>query len=341
MDVTRFLGLFNFPKEVICDKSTLTDRYGKIIISPLDKGMGVTIGNTIRRFLLSSVPGYAISAVKIEGLLHEFSPIEGVKEDYTDFIVALKQVRLKLNSEQDRKEVFISLKGEGEFKAGDLSKFDSDIVVFNPDLKLLTLNEDADLKIKLVITYGKGAVLAEDFQDKYQDGDQYSELGLIYIDSLYSPIRKANFEVETIRVKNEVKEKLIIEVETDGSISPVDAYRVVIEILKSYVRSISEIVVGDVVVSKVEGNVIEIREIIKKLSSSIEELNLSAKTYNTLKESGITRIYDLVSKHEEELKFRSFGKKSIDEVKKKLQEWGLSIGMTLPKEVVEEFEKNS
>ena len=335
MDVTRILGLFKFPKDVVCDKSSLTNNYGKIMISPLDKGVGTTIGNSLRRFLLSSVPGYAITAVKIEGILHEFSPIEGAKEDYTEFVLNLKQVRLKLNSEKDRKEVFISIKGEGVFKAGDLSKFDSDIVVMNPDLKLLTLNEDADIKIKLLITYGKGVVLAEDVVENSQ-----SEVGLIYIDSLYSPVRRVNFDVENIRVNGEVKEKLILEIETDGSISPVDAYRVVIEVWKSYIRSISEVVVGEVSIPKVEGKVVEIREIVKKLSSSIDELNLSAKTYNILKESGISRIYDLVSKHEEELKFRSFGKKSIEEVKKKLEDWGLSIGMSLPKEVVEEFEKN-
>ncbi|MCX8029576.1 MAG: DNA-directed RNA polymerase subunit alpha [Brevinematales bacterium] len=337
MDVTRILGLFTFPKEVICERSSLTENYGRIIIGPLDEGVGVTIGNSIRRFLLSSVPGYAISAVKIDGILHEFSPIEGAKEDYTDFVLALKQVRLKLNSQQDRKEVFISLKGEGVFKAGDLSKFDSDIVVFNPDLPLLTLNEDANLKIKLVITYGKGAILADEIQ---MSNGNY-EVGLIPIDALYSPVKRANFDVEAVRIDNTVKERVVIEIETDGSISPIDAYNTVVEVWKSYIRSISEVMLGDFSVSKVEGKVIEVREIIKKLSASIEELNLSAKTFNILKESGITKIYDLVSKHEEELKFRSFGKKSIDEVKKKLEEWGLSIGMHLPKEVVEEFEKNS
>lgn len=337
MDVTRILSLFRFPKSVICEKSTLTNTYGRIIITPLEKGVGTTLGNSLRRFLLSSIPGYAISGVKIEGINHEFSPIEGAKEDYTDFVVNLKQIRLKLNSEVDKKEVFIHLKGEREFKAGDLSNFDSDIVVFNPDLHLLALNEDADLKIKIVITYGKGVLLADDVMES---NSAEKEVGLIHVDALYSPVKRANFEVETIRVDDQTKEKLILEIETDGSISPIDAYKVAIEVWKSHIRSISDVVIGEVSVSKVEGKVIEVREIIKKLSSSIEELNLSAKTYNILKESGITRIYDLVSKHEEELKFRSFGKKSFDEVKKKLEEMGLSIGMHLPREVVEEFEKN-
>ncbi|MCS7298937.1 MAG: DNA-directed RNA polymerase subunit alpha [Spirochaetia bacterium] len=337
MDVTRVLGLFTFPKEVICDRSSLTSNYAKVIISPLDEGFGTTLGNSLRRVLLSSIPGYAISAVKIDGILHEFSPIEGAKEDYIDFILSLKQVRLKLNSGQDRKEVFISLEGEGNFKAGDLSRFDSDIVVFNPELELLTLNEDARLKIKLVITYGKGAILVDEIGS--ENGNV--EVGLIPIDAIYSPVKRANFDVETVRVNNEIKEKLILEIETDGSVSPVEAYNVAIEVLKSYVRSIAEVSIGDINISKVEGRVIEVREIIKKLSASIEELNLSAKTFNILKESGITKIYDLVSKHEEELKFRSFGKKSIEEVRKKLDEWGLSIGMHLPKEVVEEFEKGS
>lgn len=337
MDVTKFLGLFTFPKEIICDKSSLTSSYAKIIISPLDEGYGTTLGNSLRRVLLSSVPGYAISAVKIDGILHEFSPIEGAKEDYIDFILSLKQVRLRLNSGQDRKEVFISLEGEGKFKAGDLSKFDSDIVVFNPELELLTLNEDARLKIKLVITYGKGAVLVDEIASESRN----VEVGLIPIDAIYSPVKRANFDVETVRVNNKVKERLILEIETDGSVSPIEAYNIAIEVLKSYLRSITEVSIGDIDTSKVEGKVIEIREIVKKLSASIEELNLSAKTFNILKESGITRIYDLVSKHEEELKFRSFGKKSMEEVKKKLEEWGLSIGMQLPKEVVEEFEKSS
>ncbi|MGB9620984.1 MAG: DNA-directed RNA polymerase subunit alpha [Brevinematia bacterium] len=332
MDVTRILGLFTFPTEVVCDESTLTNTYAKLYIYPLEKGAGITIGNSLRRLLLSSVPGYAISGIKIEGLLHEFSPIEGAKEDYVDFILNLKQVRLKLNSEQNRKEVFISLKGEGKFKAGDISKFDSDVVVANPDLELLTLNEDADLKVKLVITYGKGVVFAEDIS--------YDELGLIPVDAIYSPVKRVSFEVDNLRYKGGIFERVTLEIETDGTITPLNAYEIVIEIYKSYLRSISTVSVKQLDGAKVENKVIEIREILKKLSAPIEELNLSAKTFNILKESGITRVYDLVSKHEEELKFRSFGKKSIEEVKKKLGEWDLSIGMHLPKEVIEKFENN-
>lgn len=332
MEVTKVLGLFTFPTEVICDNSTLTNTYGKFFIYPLEKGAGVTIANSLRRLLLSSVPGYAISGVKIEGLLHEFSPIEGAKEDYTDFILSLKQVRLKLHSEQEKKEVFISLKGEGKFKAGDISKFDSDVVVVNPDLELLTLNEDADLKIKLVITYGKGVVFAEDMS--------YDEVGLIPVDAIYSPVKRVNFEVDDIRYEGKVFERAVVEVETDGTCTPLDAYKIVTEVYKSYLRSISSVSVKKLEGNRVENKVIEVREILKKLSAPIEELNLSAKTFNILKESGITKVYDLVSKHEEELKFRSFGKKSIEEVKKKLEEWDLSIGMHLPKEVIEKFENN-
>jgi len=335
MNVSKILSFFTFPQSVICEKSSLTDKYAKFYIGPFDKGIATTVGNSLRRFLLSSIPGYAISAVSIDDVLHEFSPINGAKEDFTDFILNLKQVRLKLLSETDRKEIFIHLKGEQVFKAGDLKRFDSDIVVANPDLVLLNLNEDADLRIKLVITYGKGFVLAEEVVDEVR------EVGLIPVDALYSPVERVNFSIETVREGMSFFERVVLEVETDGTISPVDAYKVAVEVFRASLRSLGEVSVADVEYApSVDKNVIDIREMIKKLSSTIDELNLPAKISNVLKESGINTVYDLVSKHKEELKFKSFGKKSIEEVEEKLKEWNLSIGMHLPKEVIEEFENS-
>jgi DNA-directed RNA polymerase subunit alpha len=335
MNVSKILSFFTFPQNVICEKSSLTDRYAKFYIEPFDKGISTTVANSLRRFFLSSIPGYAISAVSIDGIVHEFSPIEGAKEDYTDFVLNLKQVRLKLLSESDKKEVFIHLKGEGVFKSGDLPKFDSDIVVLNPDLVLLNLNKDADIRIKIIITYGRGFALADEI------AKNINEIGLIPIDALYSPIEKVNFNIETVRYGISFFERIVLEVETDGTISPIDAYKIVVEVFKASFRNISDIDISDIEPSySADKNLMDIREMVKKLSSSVDELNLSSKISNILKESGINTVYDLVSKHKEELKFKSFGKKSIEEVEEKLKEWNLGIGMHLPKEVIEEFEND-
>jgi len=171
--------------------------------------------------------------------------------------------------------------------------------------------------------------------------DEVREVGLMPVDALYSPVERVNFNIETVREGMSFFERVVLEVETDGTISPVDAYKVTVEVFRASLRSLGEVSVADVEYApSVDKNVIDIREMIKKLSSPIDELNLPAKISNVLKESGINTVYDLVSKHKEELKFKSFGKKSIEEVEEKLKEWNLSIGMHLPKEVIEEFENS-
>ncbi len=327
MNVSKVLSLFSIPDSVSVDKYSITERYAKFIIGPFDKGVATSVGNSLRRFILSSVPGYAISAVKIEGLYHEFSAIPGAKEDFTDFVLNLKSVRLRLMSESEKKEVFIHLKGPGLFKAGDLSNFDSDIKVSNPDLLLLTLNEDADLRVKLIISYGKRYVLADDMYS------QIEEIGLVPIDGIFSPVEKVVFDVEEFMKDNKLLERCVLEVYTDGTISPVDAYLQAVEVFRHSIRNLSNLSYEETGVLSEKKDGSEIRELIRKLSASIDELGFSAKVSNTLKESGIHRVYDLVNRHEEELKFKNFGKKSFEEVKEKLESWGLSIGMSLPAEI--------
>ncbi len=310
------------PEGVEKDETTYSSTYGKFIVQPLERGFGVTLGNAFRRVLLSSLHGAAITHIRIDGVLHEFSTVPGVVEDVSEIILNLKQVRLKLlNKRPDR--VSLVLKGPGEFKAGDIQKNTTDFEVLNPDHHIATLNEDADFKMELRIGRGRGYLPAE--ENKLPD----QPIGMIPLDAVFNPIRKVNYRVENTRVGHRTDyEKLTIEVETDGSITPDDALTFAGKILKDHIELFISFDVEpeeEEEVSRVDEDALKIRKLLKM---SVEELELSVRSQNCLKAAKIETIGDLVRRDEQEmLKFRNFGRKSLQELARILEEKGLHFGM--------------
>ncbi|MBN2029857.1 DNA-directed RNA polymerase subunit alpha [bacterium] len=314
------------PESIERDEETYTATYGKFIIQPLERGFGVTLGNSFRRVLLSSLHGTAITQVRFDGVLHEFTTIKGVVEDVSEIILNLKQVRIKLlNKRPDR--VMIDLKGPAEFKAGDIQKDTTDFEILNPDHHIATLNEDADLKLELKLGRGRGYLPAE--ENKLPD----QPIGTIPIDAVFNPIRKVNYYVENTRVGHRTDyERLILELETDGSVTPDDALTFAGKILKDHI----ELFIGFDVeqeeeeeISQIDEDAIRIRKLLKM---NVEELELSVRSHNCLKAANIQTIGDLVRRDEQEmLKFRNFGRKSLQELSKILEEKGLQFGMDVKK----------
>ena len=314
------------PKSVEKDETTYSSTYGKFVVQPLERGFGVTLGNAFRRVLLSSLHGAAITHIRIDGVLHEFSTVPGVVEDVSEMILNLKQVRLKLlNKRPDR--VSLELKGPGEFTAGDIQKNTTDFEVLNPDHHIATLNEDADFKMELRIGRGRGYLPAE--ENKLPD----QPIGMIPLDAIFNPIRKVNYHVENTRVGHKTDyEKLTIEVETDGSITPDDALTFAGKILKDHIELFISFDVEpeeEEEVSGVDEDVLKIRKLLKM---NVEELELSVRSQNCLKAAEIETIGDLVRRDEQEmLKFRNFGRKSLQELARILEEKGLHFGMDVDK----------
>jgi len=307
------------PKQVMPDGGN-TDRYGKFTIEPLERGFGLTLGNALRRVLLSSLQGAAITAVRIDGVLHEFSTLPGVIEDVTEIILNLKQVRLKLLGDGPKKGTF-EMRGKGEVRAGDL-QVDAEVVVLNPDLHVATLNKDGDLRMEVEIDGGRG----------YVSADQHSQterpIAVIPIDSLFSPVLKVNYNVETTRLGQRIDyDKLTLEVWTDASILPSDSIAVAAKILRDHFNLFIhfEEPIEEEVEEEVNEDILRIRRLLEK---SVEELELSVRSSNCLRAAEIKNIGDLVQKSEGEmLKYRNFGRKSLKEIQDILGEMGLSFGM--------------
>jgi len=299
-----------------------TPNYGKFVAEPFERGIGTTIGNSLRRTLMSSIEGAAISAIRIEGVTHEFAYVEGVAEDVTRIILNLKQVRIKYEPEDKEasKVIHIELKGAGYFRAGDLA-IDSSIEIMNPDLHIATLNEDANVILDLEIQRGRGYVPAE---DKKKD---IEVLGTIPIDSIYSPIQKVLFDVSETRVAQRSDyEKLTIEVWTDGSVSPEDAVAQAAKILKDH---LTVFINFEEEVEEEEEELDEADEKLKaSLSKHVEELELSVRSTNVLRSLEIDFIGELVKRTEDEMtKSKHFSEQSLVELKAKLSSLGLSFGM--------------
>ena len=315
-------SMIQMPESVERDEATYSSMYGKFIVQPLERGFGVTLGNMFRRVLLSSLQGAAITQIRIDGVLHEFSTIKGVVEDVSEIILNLKQVRLKLlNKRPDR--IILPFKGPGELKAGDLQRDTTDFEILNPDHLIATMNEDADFNLEFKIGKGRGYIPAE--ENKLPD----QPIGTIPLDAIFSPIRKVNYFVENTRVGHRIDyEKLVLEVETDGSVTPDDALTFAGIIIKDHI----ELFIGFDVepeeeeeVSQVDEDALRIRKLLKM---SVEELELSVRSHNCLKAADIQTIGDLVHRDEQEmLKFRNFGRKSLQELSKILEEKGLHFGM--------------
>ncbi|MGL5254951.1 MAG: DNA-directed RNA polymerase subunit alpha [Brevinema sp.] len=306
------------PYELKYEQKTFTDTYGKFFIYPFDKGVGVTIANSLRRVLLSAIPGYAFTSVKIEGVNHEFDSIKGVKEDVTDIILALKKVSLFLNDSSNSKKIRVQKKGPGLFTAADLI-VDNTIEIANPDFVIATLDNAAELVIDLTIEFGRGYRSAEDALAKVD------ELSVIPIDAIFSPIDRVNFIIEEYRVGDRTDcEKVVLEVWTGGCIKPADAVADASVILKNYFSLfINFEPVEEAVLPGIPETTSAADEI---LSRSVESLDLSVRSLNCLQSENIATIGELLNYNTDELmKIKNFGKKSLTEIAEKLTMFNLSI----------------
>jgi len=292
--------------------------YGKYVLEPLERGYGTTLGNSLRRIMLSSLPGAAATSIKIDGVLHEFSTIPGVVEDVTEIVLNIKQIVVKLHSDGP-KTVYIEANGPCEICAGDI-KGDADIEIFNPDLHIATLNEDAKLYMEITINKGRGYVSAERNKRISQP-----VIGLIPVDSIYTPVPKVNFAVENTRVGQITDyDKLTLEVWTNGTLTPNEAVSLGAKILNEHLNLFIDLSDNakntEIMVEKEESK----KE--KVLEMTIEELDLSVRSYNCLKRAGINTVEDLIQKTEEDMmKVRNLGRKSLEEVINKLVGLGLSL----------------
>lgn len=300
-----------------CIETPGDDSYGKYIVEPLERGYGTTLGNSLRRILLSSLPGTAVTTVKIAGVAHEFSTIPGVKEDVTEIILNVKSIIARLHCE-GTKTVYIDATGECEVRAGDI-KADSEVEILNPELHIATLGPDASLSMELTISRGRGYVNAE------RNKPQQTVIGVIPVDSIYTPVLKVNYTVENTRVGNMTDfDKLTLEVWTNKTISARDAVSLGAKILCDHFALFTDL--SESIGSK--STVVEKAETQrdKVLEMTIEELDLSVRSFNCLKRANINTVEDLISKTEEEMmKVRNLGRKSLEEVTNKLAMMGLSL----------------
>jgi DNA-directed RNA polymerase subunit alpha len=304
-----------------------SDNYGTFILQPLERGFGVTIGNSFRRVLLSSLPGLAITAVKINGVDHEYSSIEGVKEDVYEIILNLKQVRFK-QVEQSGGVINLSKTESGRLTAEDIGEATADFEVLNPDQLIATLSDDVQVDMELRIGRGRGYVPAEEMADDFDD-----DVTLMPIDAIFTPIKSVNFDVENVRVGQRTDyEKLVLNVTTDGSLNAKEALTIAGKILKEHIEKFITEKIEEPFTQEEEEVDAEKQRIAGLLKTSIEDLNLSVRAYNCLKSANINTIAELVSRDEQDLlKFRNFGKKSLSELVEVIEEKNLEFGMDVSK----------
>jgi DNA-directed RNA polymerase subunit alpha len=323
------LGRFEMPKQVIRDDEVSTDTYGKFYAEPFEGGYGRTMGNSLRRVLLSSLEGAAVSSVKIKGAPHEYCSLDGVKEDVTEVVLNIKQLIFKSYS-RDVQTVNIKVEGSGEVRAGDIVTPDS-IEVLNPDFVICNLAEDGVFEAEMEVRIGRGYCPADLNKKENQ------EIGVIPVDCLFSPVRRVKYETENTRVGRQTDyDKLIIEIWTDGRVSPEDALTMSAAILRhhldvfvSYDKDLIEFEASEKQIDQ------EKEELRKKLNISVNEIELSVRAANCLNNANITTVGELAQKTEAEmLKYRNFGKKSLNEIKAKIQEMGLSLGMTFESDLL-------
>jgi DNA-directed RNA polymerase subunit alpha len=326
------------PKRLEVEKETLTPTYGKFTAEPFERGFGITIGNSLRRILLSSLQGGAITSLKVDGVLHEFSTIPGTKEDITEIILNLKEVRLKLHTEGP-KTIRVKAEGPKVLKAGDILTGDA-VEILNPDHYIATLSRDGKLSMEMVVKMGRGYISAE------RNKEEGQPIGTIPMDAIYSPIKKVNYTVTNARVGQITDyDKLILEVWTDGSLNPEEAVAHAAKILKDQLSIFITFEEEEEEVSYPEDE--EEKEAFNEnLLRSVDELELSVRSANCLKHANIKLIGDLVQRTEAEiLATKNFGRKSLNEIKEILTEMGLSLGMKLdnwpPKKSEEEMESGA
>ncbi len=296
-------------EKVKIEKETFSEKYGKFIIEPLERGYGITLGNSLRRILLSSIPGAAVVSIKIEGVAHEFATIPGVKEDVLQIIQNLKKLRMKLYTDKE-KEIFLDEKGPLEVKASHI-KTDSEIEIINPDLHIATLEDDGKLSMQINVARGRGYVEASENKRENQP------IGTIPVDSIFSPVSKVKYEVHPVRVgRKTAYDSLVMEIFTDGTIRPDEALNQAAKILQDF---------AELFIIKEEK---ESKEKVKEefLKKKIDELDFPAVTLNALKSAGINTIGDIIRKEPKELlMIHNFGEKSLEKLKKELSKYNLSL----------------
>jgi DNA-directed RNA polymerase subunit alpha len=313
---------FQRPKRLEFERETLTDRFGRFYAQPFERGFGTTIGNAMRRVLLSSIDGAAVTAVKIDGVLHEFSPIPGVVEDATDIILNLKQIPLKMHVDTT-KTLYLRVDKSGEVKARDIEG-DADIEILEPDAHIATVAEGGKLHMEMRIKRGRGYVAAD------KNFDEDLGIGWIPIDSVHSPIKKVNYLVEAARIGQATDyDKLTVDVWTNGSVTPRDAVSLSAKLIRDHLNIFINLEdAGDLLQDSASEQ--GARPLNENLDKSVEELELSVRSYNCLKNANIRTIRELVQKTEGEmLKTKNFGRKSLNEIKEILSGMGLSLGMRL------------
>lgn len=300
--------------------------FGTFVLQPMERGFGVTIGNSFRRVLLSSLPGTAITAIKINGVDHEYSSIKGVKEDVYEIILNFKQVRFK-QVEQSSGVIHLSKSGSGVLTAGDIDAATSEYDVLNPELVIANLADDADLEIELRVGRGRGYVPAEEMSVEEED------INIIPIDAIFTPITSVRFNVENVRVGQRTDyEKLVMDVETDGSVNAKEALTLAGKILKDHIEKFITEKIEEPFAQEEEEVDAEKQRVANLLRTSIEDLNLSVRAYNCLKSANINTIGELVARDEHDLlKFRNFGKKSLTELIDVIEEKNLQFGMDVAK----------
>jgi DNA-directed RNA polymerase subunit alpha len=310
---------FQKPKRLACNLDTLTDKYGQFTAQPFERGFGTTIGNALRRVLLSSIEGAAITAVKIEGVLHEFSSIPGVVEDATDIILNLKQIPLKMNVEGP-KTLYLRVDKPGEVTSRMIQE-DPDVEILDKDIYIATVSEGGNLQIEMRVKMGRGYVSAE------KNFDEDLPIGYIPVDSVHSPIRKVNYSVEAARLGQITDyDKLTLDVWTNGAETPQDAVGLAAKLIKDHMNIFINFEEAEEVHEAPPERPIPAYN--ENLDRSVEELELSVRSYNCLKNANITTIRELVQKSEQEmLRTKNFGRKSLNEIKEILTAMGLSLGM--------------
>ena len=313
---------FQRPKRLECDTDTLTDRFGRFHAQPFERGFGTTVGNALRRVLLSSIEGAAVTAVKIDGVLHEFSPIPGVVEDATDIILNLKQIPIRMHVDQT-KTLYLRSEKAGEVKAGDIET-DADVEILEPDVHVATVSEGGSLNMEMRVNRGRGYVSADkNFADDLG-------IGWIPIDSVHSPVKKVNYLVEAARLGQTTDyDKLTVDVWTDGSVTARDAVSLGAKLIRDHLNIFINI--DDPLEAPQEPEADREPLIANEhLDKSVEELELSVRSYNCLKNANIRTIRELVQKTEPEmLRTKNFGRKSLSEIKDLLTQMGLTLGMRL------------
>jgi len=312
---------FQKPKRLICDSETLSQTYGRFFGQPFERGFGTTIGNVLRRVLLSSIEGAAITAVKIEGVLHEFTPIPGVKEDATNIIMNLKQVPLRINVDHS-KTIYLESDQAGVVTSANITP-DPDVDILDPNVHIATIGDGGKLSIEMRIKKGRGYVQAD------ENFEEDLPLGYIPLDSVHSPIKRVNYTVEAARLGQTTDyDKLVLDVWTNGCIAPQDAIARAAKIVKDHMFIFINFEEGPEEIEETVDR--EAERLVENLKRSVEELELSVRSYNCLKNADIKTIGELVQKSESEmLKTKNFGRKSLNEIKEILSDMGLSFGMRL------------